>query len=311
MPRPYIDRQLLISGARPLQQFMSRLEQSYGRTVQSIWGLQSSFGIAVAPPAAGTPPNQYIGEQMINNERGQIPFTNPTSVNTGGAFVTRFSSGAFVAAQDSALSYRIIYTPMLVDRLWQSNRVPTNTTSATTINSIAWPARDVNGSSNGEGVYIAMANAPGTPTGSNYVQSTISYTNSAGVSGRTGLSMTFTNAPTYSMDGIHIFALQDGDTGVQSIQTFALGTTLAFSPQFYLFAFRPICMLDMKNAGGNLSIDDAMSLAAPQLFDNSVPQIMYMPADLLPAGTSFTQNESLSYGGSTEVQFSCCGSPPT
>jgi hypothetical protein len=123
--------------------------------------------------------------------------------------------------------------------------------------------------------------------------------------------MTFTNAPTYSMDGIHIFALQDGDTGVQSIQTFALGTTLAFSPQFYLFAFRPICMLDMKNAGGNLSIDDAMSLAAPQLFDNSVPQIMYMPADLLPAGTSFTQNESLSYGGSTEVQFSCCGSPPT
>jgi hypothetical protein len=123
--------------------------------------------------------------------------------------------------------------------------------------------------------------------------------------------MAFTNAPTYSMDGIHIFSLQDGDTGVRSIQTFTLGTTLAFSPQFYLFAFRPICLLDMKNSAGNMSIDDAASLAAPQLFDDSVPQILYFPADLLPAGTSFTQAESLNYGGPTEVQFSCCGIPPT
>lgn len=300
-----------ITGARPLQQFMSQFSTYLGRTIQSSWGLVTSMGTAAAPPVAGTPPNQYTGFQLNGPVAGQIPVAQPEIFADAYLMVNRFATGVFSAARNNVSSNRIIFTPMLVDRLWWSNRLPTNTTSATTINSVPWPARDVNESSDGEGVYIAMANAPGTPTGSNYTQATISYTNSAGIAGRTGTSMAFTNAPTYLMDGIHMFSLQDGDTGVQSVQTFTLGGTLAFSPQFYLFAFRPICMLDMKNAGGEMSIDDAISLAAPQVYENSVIQILYFPADILPAGTSFTNPESLSYGGPMEVQFATCGFTPT
>lgn len=296
----------------PLQQLVTEYQSYYGRTITSHWGSPTSFGTAAVPPAPFIGPLPYQGVTLAAPILGAIPIhlTRPFYYGVF-TFLSRFSTGAFVSAQDSTTGSRIVYTPMLVDRLWHSNQLPTNTTSTTSILSDIFPPRGIydpsTASGTFRGIYVAMASWPTTPTGSNYAPCTITYTNSNGVTGRTGTSISMTNAPTYSMDGIHIFSLEGNDEGVSQVETFTLGTTLASNPIFYLFAFRPICILNMKNSSGNMSIDDFTSLVSPWIYAGlnaaSVLQVLYLPADILPAGTSFTPSESVAYGGPMEIQL--------
>lgn len=215
----------------------------------------TSFYSAGYPPAA-TAPTPGVAGAALTSYTGQIPFTNPVSGNTYLAGVRR--TGSLVQS-----------TLMIVDRLWHNSGLDRSLTTAQTVNSVAWPARDLNGSTNGEGVYLAVEISATINSGGPTLS--VSYTNSAGVSGRTGVGILPTRS---SPPQGHWFpiGLEAGDTGVRSVQTFTLSATWGTAGSFNLVAYRPVAMVNFNAGTFQYSADDALTLAMPQLWDNSVLQ---------------------------------------
>jgi hypothetical protein len=226
----------------------------------------TSFYVAGFPIAA-TAPTPGISGDALTSYAGQIPFTNPASGNTYLAgFRKAFFSSAVSASQR---------TTMLVDRLWHNSDLDRTSITAQTVNSVAWPARDINGSTNGEGVYLAIEISTTMGTGAPTI--TVSYTNSAGTAGRTGVSFLPTRA---SAPAGHWFpiGLEEGDTGVRSVQSVTFSVSWGSAGVLHLVAYRPIAMINAASMPANYSADDALTLAVPQLWDDSVLQTVAVMA---------------------------------
>lgn len=213
------------------------------------------------PVAATANTSGLSGAALTANVTGQYPFNNPTSGNTYLAS-TRM-------CLDNAPFSTAISSKMFVDRLWHNSGIDATSTSAQTINSVTWPARDVDGSTNGKGVYIALEVS--STMGNAYPSVTLSYTNSDGTSGRTASNALGgrVNAP---VGMIFPFELQAGDVGVRSIQSITFGASW-LSGTIHLIAYRPIVMFGLDLASYRSVSDDALTMAMPRLFDNTVLQL--------------------------------------
>ena len=146
---------------------------------------------------------------------GCFPIANPT---TGGNYLTEVNMAASVN-----------HTHVLFDCLWVNSGLVVTTTTAQTIASGTLPARDINGTTNGEGCGIALlfvAASTLAAVGSNL---TVNYTNSGGVAGRTATlsAIVGSQVPATPVIGTIVwFNLQAGDRGVRSIQGITLGTSM-------------------------------------------------------------------------------------
>lgn len=145
---------------------------------------------------------------------GSVVLPDPS---TGGWYLTRFGVTGVVAN-----------TYVLYDLVWYNTGLTVTTTTAQAITSGTLPARDVNGSSNGEGYGIALYALTALGNAATVSNTTVNYTNSAGTAGRTA---TFSaavgfQAPATPVIGTWMpFQLQAGDTGVRSIEGITLGTS--------------------------------------------------------------------------------------
>ncbi len=184
---------------------------------------------------------------------GQIPYYNAPPGKTA-----RLSRWLLMAGSGGGSNY-------LCDRLWH-NQINATSTSAQPITTPTWPARDENGSTAGEGVFIGLEVA--APTGAASPTVNLTYTNSAGVSGRTASTIT---AVTNSMvqHTVHFFALQAGDTGVRSIQSVQLSKSF-LSGTVGLFAFRIIQSATAPDSAQPLDLN-VMNSGSPKMYDGSVP----------------------------------------
>jgi hypothetical protein len=146
---------------------------------------------------------------------GCIPIKNPA---VGANYLTELLMAA-----------NINHYNLFFDCLWVNTGLVVTTTTAQTITMGALPARDVNGTTNGEGCMIGMLTTVANTNAAAIANATVSYTNSDGVAGRT--------ATLTAMAGSQItispvvgtmtwFNLQAGDKGVRSIQSVTLGTSL-------------------------------------------------------------------------------------
>jgi hypothetical protein len=189
---------------------------------------------------------------------GQIPI--PAASNN--THLARFSGVS--SAQGGIL--------MLCDRLWHNSGLVVTTTGAQALSSVAWPARDRNGSTNGEGVYIGLEIM--TATGAGAATPSISYTNSANAGSKTG-SMQVTYAASSIAGTFYPFTLAAGDVGVRSIQSCTLGVSMT-SGSIALVAYRPLAMIELT-AGGIPNAVDALTSGMPRLYDTSVPFLLYIP----------------------------------
>lgn len=160
-------------------------------------------------------------------DAGCIPFTNASS---GSIYLSRLDISSTVAG---------FYG--LFDLLWINSGIVVTTTTAQTINSVAWPARDANGSTNGEGVQIGLLVTTATTNAALNSTMTVSYTNSEGTAGRTATVGTAVDSfPATGVIGTLVFfKLAAGDKGVRSIQSITLAVSLA-AGAVSLIAFRPI-----------------------------------------------------------------------
>lgn len=218
----------------------------------------SLFYLAGVPPTA-VANSAGVGGVAVTLDGGQISFTNPVSGNT---YLARFSGQATIAGR-----------LLLCDRLWHNSGLNATLTSAQTVNSVAFPARDANGSINGENILIGLevtgVLGAGTPNLS------MSYTNQAGVSGRTGAGI-LTVVTTSAVGAFYQMGLQAGDTGVRSVQTFTLSASMV-SGSYALVAYRILAGVDITNSNVSNSID-ALTGGFPRMFDNSVPFLIFIPS---------------------------------
>ena len=217
----------------------------------------SPFYVAGRPGAASAP-SPGIAGAALTTYAGQIPFTNPGS---GNSYLARFSAAC-----------NVLGTLMLCDRLWHNSGITVTANTSQTVNSVAWPARDANGSTNGHGVMIgaevSTVMGAGTPTW------TMGYTNSAGTAGRS--IVTAAQSATMAVGSFIPIQLAAGDVGVRSIQTWQQSATMT-SGVYHLVAYRILARLPVTTANIDTAVD-AISGGFVRLYDNTVPFLLWLPA---------------------------------
>lgn len=274
----------------------------------------------IAGVASGLQPVQTISKASVFDNSGLnqygsswystgVPPPNVSGVSTTTAFGTALSSSSGVVAgaipfydPGSGNSYlagwRMCSSAQLgllflCDRLWEcganasGSALSPTSTSAQTITSATWPARDENGSTNGQGVYIGFENAAAMGTVTNTVS--ISYTNSGGTSGHTGSTVAISNG---GKGGFYAINVQSGDIGVQSVQSMTLSASMVTgSPA--LVAFRVIAAMELISIGIPNSLD-ALTAVLPRCYNGTVPFILNIgssgPSSYMSLGSiQFTQ----------------------
>lgn len=165
--------------------------------------------------AVGTPGlNGRATDGTASGDYGCFPISNPS---TGANYLTYAQMCSSVA-----------HTHILFDCLWVNSGLVITTTTAQSITTPTLPARDINGSTNGEGLGIALLCTAAVGLAAVASNATVSYTNSDGTAGRTATltAIVGSQAPATPVIGTLIwFNLQAGDRGVRSIQSITLGTS--------------------------------------------------------------------------------------
>lgn len=149
-------------------------------------------------------------------DAGCMPIKNPA---TGANYITAVELAASVN-----------HSHLFFDVLWVNTGIAVATTTAQAIAMGTLPARDINGTTNGEGCMIALLVTTANTNAAVITNTTVSYTNSDGVAGRTATlaAIVGSQIPATPVVGTLIwFNLQAGDKGVRSIQSITLGTSLA------------------------------------------------------------------------------------
>ena len=189
----------------------------------------AGFPGAWSPGAPGV--NGRVTNGTVAADFGCIPIANP-------------SIGAnFLTSIDMASS--VNQTHVLFDVLWVNSGLVITTTTAQAIVSPTLPARDINGTTNGEGCMIGIMCTAAIGLAAVASNATVSYTNSDGTAGRTaGLTaIVGSQVPATPVIGTIIwFNLAAGDKGVRSIQSITLGTSWV-SGTISLFISRDVATL--------------------------------------------------------------------
>lgn len=117
----------------------------------------------------------------------------------------------------------VVFNFQFFDVFWVNNVLTVTTTTAQTVNSVAFPARDANGSSNGVGFQVGILVTTATTNVGAITNTTLTYTNQDNTGSRTATMATF--PATANIGTFMPFQLQAGDTGIRSIQSVTLGTS--------------------------------------------------------------------------------------
>ena len=244
---------------RPPSFFTKNVNGSATTLLRSLW--PATGGV----PAAGVYNATRDGVVLSSSSAqitGQIYFSDPAS---GNAYLAKLS--ATPKFSNSSESFGLL----LCDRLWHNGGYTITSTAAQNSTTPAWPARDANGTANGDGVVLGLEISADVGAGTPTV--TIDYTNSAGTAGRSGTNINAT-AASAPFGVFYPIGLQAGDIGVRSVQSLTLSATWT-SGTINLVAYRPLALLTFSGQGRNASID-ALTGGFPKLYNGSVPFFLCM-----------------------------------
>lgn len=245
----------------------SELQGSAGRAMSflKVGAAMEAAGVLHSHHAASGFPGAWTlgtpgvnGANLSNADGGCIPFTNASS---GGVYLTGMTATMTVAGG-----------VWLVDVLWYNTGLTVTTTTAQTFTTPTWPARDVNGSTNGEGVGFGIL-ATATLGNAAITNTTASYTDSDGNAGATATIASV--AASLTAGSVVPFQLAAGDKGVGSIQSVTLGTSYV-SGSLSIVAFRRIAYIPvpLANTGQQAMFDGNPGV---RLFDGSCLHLWQLP----------------------------------
>jgi hypothetical protein len=152
---------------------------------------------------------------------------NPAGATETGAFyLPNAASGKSWWLSDQHTSQNLVQIQTsLIDLLWYNTGLAVTTTTNQAISQpgTSIPARDIYGTTNGEGWLAGIYVTTATTNGSAVTNTTLTYTNSDGTGSRTGTMASF---PATAVAGTFVpFFLAAGDRGIRSIQGVTLGTS--------------------------------------------------------------------------------------
>jgi hypothetical protein len=202
-------------------------------------------------PGAWSPGSPGINGRVTDGtsaaDAGCIPIKNPA---VGANFLTELLMTSSIA------HYNLFF-----DVLWVNTGIVVTTTTAQAIAMPTLPPRDTNGTTDGEGCQIGMLFTGAATNAGLIANTTISYTNSKGVAGRTATLVAIAGGQipiTPAIGTLVWFSLQSGDTGVRSIQGITLNTSLV-SGSISLFI-----SLDLASVGPTIAnIPTARQISPP------------------------------------------------
>jgi hypothetical protein len=139
---------------------------------------------------------------------------------------------------------------ILVDLLNVSGGLSGIVTTAQTTN---LPTAALTRHTTGEGVMAGIVFY--TTVGTTATTVTISYTNSAGVSGRTSTPTTFGGTNFREVNILIPIPLEAGDTGVESIESVTVTATTGTAGNFGVCMFKPLAMVSLESATGAMPLD--------------------------------------------------------
>lgn len=244
----------MIAGMRPPQGFLKATA-----TCEGAGTFHSTWKVAGLPGAGSNPPLFTAGSGYVptNATVGAIPYTNP---GAGNGYLAKLGLSGATAG-----------TWFLVDRVWQCSGFGTVVTTAQTVTTPGSITRDANGTSLGDGVELwgEVYTSPGATSAT----WTVSYTNSAGTSGRTATYSHPANAE--SVGQMLPFTLQAGDVGVQSVQSLTCSVSSGTAGNIGITLIRRIATIPnpVINAGTTI---DPIGLGFPRIYDSSCLMWMNM-----------------------------------
>jgi len=243
----------VIAGLKPPQDFLK-----VGGTMEAA-GVHYSYAYTSGRPGAIAASTAGLSGEALTTLSGQIPWSNPVS---GNSYIGRLQASCSGSA--GAL--------ILYDRLWQNSGIVVTTTTSQTIDSVAWPARDRDGSTDGVNILVGIEVRTATTNAAAITNTTMTYTNSAGTGSKTA---TISSFPATAVAGTFVpFQLAAGDVGVRSIQSITLGTSYG-GGAIHLVAYRILGRLEMPilNTGNSI---DALTGGFVQCYDNTVPMLLWL-----------------------------------
>ena len=203
-------------------------------TFQSLW-------TAAGLPAAGVIPASLAMVIPTSATAGALPFVNPA---TGLSYISKISS-----------SQQTIGTLILYDRIAHSSGLNGTLTTAQAVNGAALTRHTT-----GEDVELFLEVY--TATGATASSVTISYTNSAGVAGRTTPAVAMQVTPVAGQ--MLPIPLQSGDTGIRSVQSVTLSSSTATAGNFGITLVKRIAEIPITVAGTGVVLDP-FALGFPQI----------------------------------------------
>ncbi|CAB4126246.1 hypothetical protein UFOVP153_2 [uncultured Caudovirales phage] len=222
---------------------------------QSLWGLAGN-------PGAGTYDTTLAGVALSGTSaqvNGQVPFTDPVSGNT---YLSRLQAAA---TQPGTL--------LLCDRLWHNGGFTITSATAQALTSATFPARDVNGSTNGDGVLVGLEIS--AAAGNAAPTLTLGYTNSAGGTLKTATN-TFATANSPAAGSFFPFGLASGDIGVRQITSLQLSVSWV-SGTMNLVAYRVLASLEITGAFTPNALD-AITGGFARMYPGTVPFFIFIPS---------------------------------
>lgn len=175
--------------------------------------------------------------------------TNPNGAAQMGAHLLPDPTSGSLYLTQSTLTMTVAQLGGLIDLLWYNTALSVTTVGAQAITPIAAPARDIDGTTNGKGVYAGILV---TATLGNGLKNdnTITYTDQDGTAGNTGTLVAFNGlrVPATAQIGMLIpFTLAAGDSGVRSIESYNNVTTMT-SGSISLVLYRTLASIPVPIA---------------------------------------------------------------
>lgn len=255
----------LLAGMRPPEPFFK------ATTPTLVAGRPHSLWYLAGFPGAGAAAANTAGGVALSSSSalvaGQIRHIDPGGSDV--SVLARFSGR--VTSQPGHL--------LLCDRLMQvcgnsgGTALSVTSTSAQTINSGTLPARDVNASSNGDGVMWGMEVVTATSTGANVP--TFSYTDQDGNAGAAS-ALADPYVATSAIGAFYRLGLAAGDTGIRSVQSMT-NTVSMTSGVISLVAYRILADLEFVGTGLPNAVD-ALTSGMPQIQNGAVPFLLFIPS---------------------------------
>jgi hypothetical protein len=253
--------------------------QQYPRHVARSFNL-NAVGMGSSWPASASENATLNGVALTNPVTGSLPFSDP---NAGNAYLSFLEGRAAFSARPEAPSIGFI-----ADRLWHNGGYTITSAVAQNSTPPTWPARDIKGATNGDGVLLGLEISAtvgaATPT------ITVSYTNSSGTAGRTGTNI-FATISASAAGTFHPISLQAGDIGVRSVQSLTLSASWV-SGTINLVAYRPISCFSIPNSYVKVK-EDIITLGRPIMYTGSV---LFLLNAVAYATAGMTANDYFTYG---------------